>query len=322
MKIDQHIANLIKGNDMVIIPSVGGIVAHNCEAVIHAKTGEIQPAGRSFSFNPKLTYQDGLLVQSYMQQANLSQNEALIEVNLAIDALKKRLSSSEAVIIGEVGTFTKNTEGHIQFLEHTQSVETIDMFGLSRIQLEKLDKKEVDFSTNANSIGTTSNAKTAPYNSSKTYPIGKWIAAAAVFILMFFVTKPVSDERLSLNIAGPTFDFLENSQMVAPIEKREEPVVHNSEETINEADISVLPELPQVKYCIVVSSLANKRAADKKLAYYIKSGFKNASIITGNGRYRISIGNFSNKEIGIKKLNEIRAFSSRYKDAWLLKSHS
>lgn len=324
MKIEQHISQLVKNNDMVIIPTVGGIVAHIREAVINSESGILLPPGRSFSFNPKLTYQDGLLVQSFMQDHNISQNEAIVKVNLAIDELKKQLSSSKGINIDGVGTFLQNSDGHIQLIDNSLDTNSTDTFGLPKLQIEKLNK-EIDLVDNKKD-------EVLPVKSPKSKSIsinyGKWIAAAAVFLLMFLVTKPVSDESMSLNVAGPTFDFFEAKHKVAIQESKvSQPEVENQKQEeqidkkrINEENISVLPEPPQTKYCIIVSSLANRTAAYKKLDYYKKAGFKNASIIYGKGRYRISIGNFSNKEIGISKLNEIRSFSVRYKDAWLLKS--
>lgn len=322
MRLEQHITALTRENDMVIIPSLGGVVAHYREAVVVPNGGVIQPPGKSYSFNPKLTYQDGLLVQSYMQDSDISQNEALIEVNLAVLELKKQLASSESIVIESVGTFKQNSEGHIQLFDNLQDNEAFEMFGLAKIQFEKLNKKKEQAPQNFNAKEKLPVVKIKEIKKKNSYQFGKWIAAAAVFLLMFLVSKPVSDEKLSLNIAGPSFDFLESRTMVIAEKHATSIEIETTSNTHLDENISILPEPPLVKYCIVVSSLANKKAADKKLAYYTKAGFKNASIIKGNGRYRISIGSFSNKEIGIKKLNEIRSFSSRYKDAWLLKNNS
>jgi cell division protein FtsN len=72
-------------------------------------------------------------------------------------------------------------------------------------------------------------------------------------------------------------------------------------------------------YQLIVSSLTNLTDAQKELANFISKGYTNATIVEGNGRYRISLGEYSDVSTANKKLNELKKKDSSYNNAWLLK---
>lgn len=72
-------------------------------------------------------------------------------------------------------------------------------------------------------------------------------------------------------------------------------------------------------YCLIVSSLATAKDAQQVLADYQQKGYKEASIIEGNGRYRLSLCTFANKAVAYKKLNELKQ-NDAFKNAWILSS--
>lgn len=317
MTLEKHISALVKTNDMVIIPSFGGLVAHACEALITGSENVITSPSKSFSFNPKLSYQDGLLVQSYMKEHNLSQNEALIEVNIAIDNFRKRLNSLQKIEISEVGNFIVTEEGVILFNQTKQDIRTPEMFGLEKIYLQKLpSKKEI----------LQPDVKIIKAKHINTQQIAKWISVAAVFLVMLLISKPVSDEGLTLNMAGPSFDFGALTSEAQVSEKIVQTAIELKSITLNVIDSTEIKRAVAIaldevlNYNVIVSSITNKRHAQAKLNYFKESGFKSAKIIENSGRYRISIGTFATKDEGLKRLSQIRNFSSRYKDAWILKT--
>jgi hypothetical protein len=71
-------------------------------------------------------------------------------------------------------------------------------------------------------------------------------------------------------------------------------------------------------YHLIVSSVTTLADAQKELQSYINKGYTNATIVEGNGRYRISLGDYSDKDAANKKLNELKQ-NSATKDAWLLR---
>ena len=70
IELAKHIEVLLLENDCVIVPGLGGFIAHYCSSKYNKETHEFCPPVRSIGFNPKLVMNDGLLVQSYMQAYN------------------------------------------------------------------------------------------------------------------------------------------------------------------------------------------------------------------------------------------------------------
>ena len=63
----RHIEWLLGENDCVIVPGLGGFIAHYTPARrIEAENRFLSPT-RIIAFNPRLKINDGVLVQSYMQ---------------------------------------------------------------------------------------------------------------------------------------------------------------------------------------------------------------------------------------------------------------
>ena len=70
IELSKHIEVLLLENDCVIVPGLGGFIAHKRQAAYSIQKGEFMPPLRTIGFNPQLIMNDGLLVQSYMQAFN------------------------------------------------------------------------------------------------------------------------------------------------------------------------------------------------------------------------------------------------------------
>ena len=55
------------------------------------------------------------------------------------------------------------------------------------------------------------------------------------------------------------------------------------------------------------------------LKEYNQQGYRGASVIEGNGRYRIALCSFSDKEEAYRKLNDLKK-EETFKNAWMLSS--
>ena len=67
IELAQHIEVLLLENDCVIVPGLGGFVAHYTPAMrVAEENGFSVPLPVLSDFNPQLKMNDGLLVQSYM----------------------------------------------------------------------------------------------------------------------------------------------------------------------------------------------------------------------------------------------------------------
>ena len=68
----RHIEWLLGENDCVIVPGLGGFIAHYTPARRIEAENRFLPPTRIIAFNPRLKINDGVLVQSYMQVEGVS----------------------------------------------------------------------------------------------------------------------------------------------------------------------------------------------------------------------------------------------------------
>ena len=85
IELAQHIESLLLENDCVIVPNLGGFVAHYAPASYIKEENLFLPPTRIVGFNPQLRLNDGVLVQSYMSVHDTSFSDAarLVEKEVA-----------------------------------------------------------------------------------------------------------------------------------------------------------------------------------------------------------------------------------------------
>ena len=91
IELSRHIESLLLDNDCVIVPDLGGFIAHYQPARYEEDEGVFMPPYRSVGFNPQLMMNDGLLVQSYMQAHHTDYPDAVREIAQGVDTLKNKL---------------------------------------------------------------------------------------------------------------------------------------------------------------------------------------------------------------------------------------
>lgn len=135
IELYKHIEVLLLENDCVIVPGLGGFIAHYRPATCRAD-GQFLPPMRSIGFNPQLVMNDGLLVQSYMQIYNTDFPDATRKIEKAVTQLKDELYSKGQVGFGAVGTLYYNMNGAYEFAPSSEGFFTPSLYGLCGFQME------------------------------------------------------------------------------------------------------------------------------------------------------------------------------------------
>ena len=91
IELSRHIESLLLAHDCVIVPGLGGFVAHYVPARRIAEEQLFLPPSRSVGFNQQLTINDGLLVQSYMQAYDTNYPETLKIIDDGVNRLKQQI---------------------------------------------------------------------------------------------------------------------------------------------------------------------------------------------------------------------------------------
>ena len=104
IELAKHIEVLLLENDCVIVPGLGGFIAHYRSCVYNEDTGEFCPPARTIGFNPQLVMNDGLLVQSYMQAYNTDFPDATRKIEKLVQKLKEDIYRYGHIYLNNVGT--------------------------------------------------------------------------------------------------------------------------------------------------------------------------------------------------------------------------
>ena len=222
-RLIEHIERLLLQHDCVIIPDFGGFVLQSVSAVYMGEEHSFTPTRKEIVFNPTLTHNDGLLVESYMQEYSKDFDKARQLVGKDVAEIKEVLSNYSELQFGTVGLFTKEDE-RVAFMQGKNSdmLFSTQSYGLPVFHYLPLSARNLiaatpvlltasDNSENT-SIKADKRGKNVIYNIPVTRTFVRTIAVAAAVILLFlFISTPVSD----VNKSSYTASFVPHEIMPA-----------------------------------------------------------------------------------------------------------
>jgi hypothetical protein len=119
-RIIEHIERLLLWHDCVIIPDFGGFVLQVVPATYMGDEHLFIPARKEIVFNPTLTHNDGLLIESYMQRFAVNFSEAQKYIRADVTDMKEDLDNDRQIKFGRIGLFIKEDE-RIMFIPSKNS---------------------------------------------------------------------------------------------------------------------------------------------------------------------------------------------------------
>lgn len=134
IKIDRHIEILLLNNDCVIVPGLGGFVAYHVNARFAEEDNLYLPPYRTLGFNPLLTMNDSLLVQSYIETYDISYPEAINQIEDEVKAIRHQLSEVGMLELNDLGKLVINKEGNLEFEPYESGILTPEYYGLNSFE--------------------------------------------------------------------------------------------------------------------------------------------------------------------------------------------
>lgn len=133
----RHIEVLLLENDCVIVPNLGGFVAHQASAM---RTGDnvFVPPTRTIGFNPQLKLNDGLLVQSYMAVYDTNFSDATKVVEEEVAELISTLHNEGKVDLANIGELRYTIYDAYEFIPYSNKITTPYLYGLDSFEMEEL----------------------------------------------------------------------------------------------------------------------------------------------------------------------------------------
>ena len=144
IQFDRHIEILLLSNDCVIIPGFGGFMAHYVEARTDVRDNAILPPMRTVGFNPKLTLNDSLLAQSYVEVYDISYPDAVARIEDEVRELRQHLENDGEYTLNDVGVLRLNGEGQYEFEPCSAGILTPSLYGLSYYSMKTVSQLEVE----------------------------------------------------------------------------------------------------------------------------------------------------------------------------------
>jgi len=209
--LERHIEILLLENDCVIVPDLGGFMAHYVEASYDGSEQLYLPPLRTLGFNPKLKMNDSLLAQSYVESYDISYPEAVTRIEKEVSEIKQQIENQGLYEIYDIGTLRLNKEGNYEFEPCEAGILTPGLYGLSALEISPIAQAPA-ISHKSAIVSTDAKEPTAhtPLEKEekqekgeralhiKMSTVRKAVAAAAAVALLIVLAFPMGNESKSI----------------------------------------------------------------------------------------------------------------------------
>lgn len=140
IELAQHIEVLLLENDCVIVPGLGGFVAHYTPAMRVEGENVFTPPTRIIGFNPQLKMNDGLLVQSYMAAYGTDFSDATKIIEKTVKEIFACLHENGKVDLPNIGELRYTIHNTYDFLPYDDKITTPYLYGLDSFEMKELSE--------------------------------------------------------------------------------------------------------------------------------------------------------------------------------------
>lgn len=335
IELAQHIEALLLENDCVIVPGLGGFVAHYAPATRVKEENLFLPPTRIIGFNPQLKMNDGLLVQSYMSVYGTNFSDATKMVEHKVDELIVTLHEEGKVDLPNVGEVCYTIHNTFGFAPYDNKITTPYLYGLDAFEMQELSAMEKPQAEKAIShpapAAIEKKKRTFAIKFNRAY-LTNAAAVVAIIVLSFFFSAPVEnteviEENYAKLLPDELFEKIEKQSLaITPIIVKQSKSTGKQNGTqkkvvapvaVREVKVSKTPT-PKRPYHIIIASVGTEQDAETMAAQLIAKGFSGAKAIIGDGKMRVCIESCGTEVEAYQTLARIRE-DETYKNAWVLK---
>ena len=350
INLDRHIEILLLSNDCVIVPGFGGFMAHHIDARKDNSDGSFLPPIRSIGFNPKLTLNDSLLAQSYVEAYDISYPDAVMRIEDEVRELRQRIDSEGKYEFTDIGTISLNGDGNYEFTPCEAGIVSPDLYGLGSFGMKTLAEMRAALQATLAETETEADAETeAPTTSKETTKevklnsdehkhyarmVALWrniaVACIAIILFMLIPSPLVNNSQIAGNHIDTRLldrvlpkDITTGQDKVSEAVKSEESkkIVEekaSAKEANNrkDADVDNTSESNLKEgYSIVIASHVTLKNAGEYVNRLHRRGFDDA-FVHSNGHVKVLLGHYYTREEASKALNSIND-KQEFAGAWI-----
>lgn len=341
MGIERHIELLLLTNDCVAVPGLGGFVAHHVAARYDEGEHLFLPPLRTVGFNPKLTLNDSLLAQSYIEVFDISYPEAMQMIERDVNRLRQSLDNHGYCELNGVGTLQLNAEGNYEFLPCEAGLLTPSLYALSPFNIEPLavetpqSAEPVAVSDTHVEPATVSTATMTPVEPgdveeeetrrpSLTTGILVAAAAAIILVVLFLSPNPIEqDNRKELMSMFSIFSPSTVKEEPADCSPAEAATVDSPAATVEPTADVAEPEVKQSPatpyYTIVLACKISRKNAEAYAATLTADGCGEVTVLAPESNPKVIVGDYATQKEAYAALARLRPTNKAFAEAWVYK---
>ncbi|MDO5751269.1 MAG: SPOR domain-containing protein [Rothia sp. (in: high G+C Gram-positive bacteria)] len=343
ISLSRHIECLLLNHDCVIVPGLGGFVTRYVEARYVPEEDLFLPPCRTVGFNARLTMNDGLLVQSFMQAYDTGYPETVALVDEAVQALRHRLQEEGRYELPSIGTLSLGIDGQYEFTPCEAGVISPELYGLDALyNLKPLaatpkqqPAKAAPRSPRKHRVHL--NRSERSYTLSVNREAANYLVAALVALVSYFMwitplstpedlgvpqTASMAYERL---FAAPTRSTAKPRPTTpapakgtpAPAAAPAQPEAHTAQSLDHTAQSEVQPTQPQGRYSLVVASSIPRDNAAAYARQLQTRGWKEARVYQHRKMVRVVYGQYATELEARTALQSLRT-QAPFTEAWVI----
>lgn len=339
-ELSRHIEILLLSNDCVIVPGFGGFMAHYVDARKDERDGSFLPPMRSIGFNAKLTLNDSLLAQSYVEAYDISYPEATKRLEQEVEELKQHLVADGSYEFNGIGTVTINEDGNYEFTPCEAGLLTPSLYGLDSFRLKKLEElrivnlksKDIQQPNRAELVtlhrDSTDEDTEKEHQAARVIAIWRNVAIACIAAILFIlIPSPLVNNA---QLAGNHIDYHLLNKVMPQEMTTAQPKITKAHTTAikkkEQTDTQTIKEehstsasteaAPQGKFSIVVASHVTKSNAKAYTEELTSRGFKDVYVHQG-AHVKVLMGHYRTHEEAMKALNSLNN-KDEFSGAWVI----
>ena len=351
IEIERHIEILLLSNDCVIVPDLGGFMAHHMDARYDEEDGLFLPPLRTLGFNPQLKLNDSLLAQSYVECYDISYPEALRRIEDEVAELKQQLENEGCYELNDIGVLKLNADGRLEFEPCEAGILTPSLYGLSSFEMPLLHNEQksrkrkntavLPLETSvpnailgqemAESNDVEEEVETEKAIIIKMSWVRNVVAVAAAIIAFFIIAIPVSNSELQSNlmVSKTSLSMLptDTNLKVAKIDKEAVKTAMSEVKAKKQVEVKEQPEAVktdtvsakiQDEYIIVLASQVTRKNANEYINRLQKAGISDARLYIHNNIVRVICGSYPTQGAAYAGLGKVSK-NNIVENPWVMK---
>lgn len=191
----RHIELLLRDNDCVILPDLGGFIACDTPAYYVSEEGTYYPPSRSVSFNAAIKMNDGLLAQSYMKSYQVDYARANYMIEVATEELLDTLDEEGMVTLSGIGTLRQDVYQTLHFTPEESGIDAPVHFGLGSLLIRTVDQLTHPTEEIRKPKVRAKRAKRAIHLRIEKETLRHMVSTAAVFLLLLMMALPTGTHQ-------------------------------------------------------------------------------------------------------------------------------